>query len=368
MVRVSEAARVGPPAYRVPSMRDVERVPLAGYRLVSTFSGCGGSCLGFRMAGFRTVWASEFVPAASDCYALNYPDVPLDTRDIRDVTPAEIMSAAHLEVGETDVLEGSPPCASFSSSGSLARGWGEPRRYSDTTQRVDDLFDEFARIRDGLMPRVFVAENVSGLVRGVSRGMFKTILRRLKVGYRVEARVLDAQWLGIPQMRQRVIFVGVRDDLPAAPAFPTPLPYRYTLRDVLPSCRSSRPPSEWQTVDEETGDDLRIEGFAVAKRYDRLRPGEKSVERHNLWRCALDRPVPTLTTVLFIGASAPTHPIERRAFSMRELRLLASFPVDFKLAGTYTKRAERIARAVPPLMMRRIASVIRDEILDPLAA
>jgi DNA (cytosine-5)-methyltransferase 1 len=84
------------------------------------------------------------------------------------------------------------------------------------------------------MPRVFVAENVAGLVKGVAKGYFLEILAMLKRGYRVEARVLDAQWLGVPQMRQRVIFVGVREDLGLLPVFPKPFPYRYSVRDALP--------------------------------------------------------------------------------------------------------------------------------------
>ena len=69
--------------YRVPTMREIEAVEACGFDVVSTFAGCGGSCLGFRMAGFRTRWANEFVPAARETYALNHPGVVLDGRDIR---------------------------------------------------------------------------------------------------------------------------------------------------------------------------------------------------------------------------------------------------------------------------------------------
>src|SRR5207248_5858022 len=130
---------------------------------------------------------------------------------------------AGLTAGEVDVMEGSPPCASFSTAGKRQAGWGQVRPYSDTRQRTDDLFFEFARLVRGVRPKVFVAENVSGLVKGTAKGYFKEILRALKgCGYRVEARLLDAQWLGVPQVRQRIIFVGVREDLGVGPAFPKP--------------------------------------------------------------------------------------------------------------------------------------------------
>lgn len=222
------------PAYRIPSMAEIRAVPPNGLTVVSTFSGCGGSCLGFRMAGFTTLWANEFVEAARETYAANFPDVPIDGSDIRTVDPAAVLEAVGRRQGEVDVLEGSPPCAAFSTAGKRAGSWNQVRKYSDTKQRVDDLFFEYVRLVRGIRPRAFVAENVSGLVKGVAKGYFKEILAALSGrGYVVEARVVDAQWLGVPQARQRLIFVGVRDDLGVRPVFPKPFAYRYSLRDAL---------------------------------------------------------------------------------------------------------------------------------------
>jgi DNA (cytosine-5)-methyltransferase 1 len=226
----------GKPPYQVPSMAEITAVPWNGFTAASTFSGCGGSSLGYRMAGFRLAWASEFIPAAADTYRVNMsPGTILDTRDIREVTAADVLKALGMLPGELDLLDGSPPCASFSTAGKREKHWGEAKAYSDTTQRVDDLFFEFARLVDGIRPRVFVAENVSGLVKGVAKGYFKLVHKALRdCGYQVEARLLNAAWLGVPQARQRLIFIGVRDDLPAVPVFPKPLPYQYTVRDALP--------------------------------------------------------------------------------------------------------------------------------------
>lgn len=226
------------PPYRVPPMAEVNTLPWNGFSAASSFSGCGGSSLGYRMAGFRVGWASEFIDAARDCYRANFPATYIDPRDVREVTPGDVLKACGLKEGELDVFDGSPPCASFSTSGKREAGWGKFKKYSDTVQRTDDLFFEYARLVKGIRPRVFVAENVSGLIKGTAKGYFLEILAALKAcGYAVEARVLDAQWLGVPQQRQRVIFVGVRDDLAAAgikPAFPDPLPYRYSVREAIP--------------------------------------------------------------------------------------------------------------------------------------
>lgn len=216
-------------------MDEVRRIRPCGLRVASTFTGCGGSCLGFKMAGYTHVYASEFVPAARETYRANFPGVHLDDRDIRQVKPEDILAVAGLKVGELDVLEGSPPCASFSTAGKRSRDWGKVKAYSDVEQRTDDLFHEFVRLLRGLMPRAFVAENVSGLVKGVAKGYFIEIFRAMRaVGYRVGCQVLDAQWLGVPQSRQRTIFVGVREDLGRDPVFPRPMPWRYSIRDALP--------------------------------------------------------------------------------------------------------------------------------------
>jgi DNA (cytosine-5)-methyltransferase 1 len=231
-----EAVVTAKPPYRVPSMEEIRALPWNGFNAVSTFSGCGGSSLGYRMAGFKMLWASEFVPAAQETYRANAaPYTILDTRDIREVTGQDILDATGLGVGEIDLYDGSPPCASFSTAGKREAGWGQVKKYSDTQQRTDDLFYEYARLIEETQPRVFVAENVAGLVKGTAKGYFKLILARLRAcGYRVQARVLDASWLGVPQSRNRLIFIGVREDLGMDPAHPAPLPYQYTVRDALP--------------------------------------------------------------------------------------------------------------------------------------
>ncbi len=224
------------PPYRVPTMAEIAAIPPNGLKVISTFAGCGGSSLGYRMAGFKVLWASEFIEAARKVYEANAaPGTVVDGRDIRKVDPLQVLRALKLKPGELDVLDGSPPCSSFSTAGKREKGWGKSKKYSDKEQRTDDLFFEYVRFLKAIQPRTFVAENVSGLVKGTAKGMFLEILRAMKAcGYRVEAALLDAQWLGVPQARQRIIFQGVREDLDLAPAFPTPFSYRYSVRDALP--------------------------------------------------------------------------------------------------------------------------------------
>jgi len=232
--RVRGAPAVERPPYVIPSLADIAAIPANGLTVASTFAGAGGSSTGWAIAGYRVVWANEFHPPAADSYARNHPDTILDRRDIRTVHGADIVAA--LDGRVPDVLDGSPPCQDFSMAGKRTRGWGEARQHGDgTRQRSDDLFGEYIRLVGELRPRVFVAENVKGLVTGAAKGQFKRIMAGLAAqGYRVEARILDAQWLGVPQRRRRVIIIGVRTDLDNDPAFPRPLPYRYSILDACP--------------------------------------------------------------------------------------------------------------------------------------
>ena len=224
------------PPYRVPLMSEIAAMEPNGIKVISTFSGGGGSSTGYRMAGCTVLGASEFVPAAQDVYRLNAsPSTIIWPDDIRTMSGLDMLKDVGLDVGELDILDGSPPCAAFSTAGKRSAGWGQVKKYSDTSQRVDDLFYEFARILEQIQPKAFVAENVEGLVKGVAKGYFKAIHKRLtECGYRVSASVLDASRLGVPQRRKRVIFIGIRNDLNRAPQFPEPLPYIYTMRDALP--------------------------------------------------------------------------------------------------------------------------------------
>lgn len=381
------------PPYRVPSMPEIEALPWNGYNVVSTFSGCGGSCLGYRMAGFKVRWASEFIPAAQEVYKLNHRDSILDTRDIRQVQPQEILDAIGLGVGDIDILDGSPPCASFSTAGKREAGWGKVKAYSDTKQRTDDLFFEYARILKGLQPKVFVAENVSGLVKGTAKGYFKLILQELKdCGYNVKAKVLDAQWLGVPQMRQRLIFVGVRNDLQIEPAHPTPLDYRYSVRDALPwiiaqgdnggfgsgGWQDTRTkPSGTIGTGPQTGNgnfppslveaETDISKYAIGDEWERMGRVGASNSNHylNLKRPKLDEPSYTISQLGGnTSLASVTHPTEKRKFSIAELKRICAFPDDFQLTGTYAQQWERLGRAVPPVMMAAIANTVQTEILD----
>ena len=320
-------------------MSEVRAIEPLPYKVVSTFSGCGGSSLGYRMAGFQVVWANEFIEHAQNTYVVNHPDTVLDGRDIREIDPLVVMKALELKEGALDLLDGSPPCASFSVSGLRSEAGGQQKQYSNRQQRTDDLFFEYVRFITAFRPKIFIAENVPGMIRGAAKGFFKLVMEALsECSYKVGVRELNAAQLGVPQVRKRLIFIGVRDDLGVEPQFPQPFEYYHTVREVLPHI--------WQ-----------------------VKNGGKP---HN-WSHA-NKPSPTIcqsdhntsiNAYKSSGGFITTDEGEKRRLTIDEVRVLCSFPPDFFLSGKYHHQWERMGRAVPPLMMRAIASKQR-EVLDAL--
>lgn len=356
--------------YIVPLMSEINETPSNGYAVISTFAGGGGSCTGYKMAGYKVLWANEFVEEAQRTYAANHPDVILDTRDIRIVQPSDVLRSIDAKPGDIDILDGSPPCCAFSTSGRRERGWGTMRAYSDgKTQQIETLFYEFIRILNGVRPKCFVAENVSGLVKGAAIGYFKEFMTEMKnAGYDVDARMLNAKYLGVPQQRERVIFIGVREDIGIRPAFPKPCTTIFTIRDALCDVdidedeRSmliermqksdvnqyvrKMPKNPYKRV---TGEDVRGHGYFSLQRWP--------------W----DVPVGTICQSHGANiAGADLHPSEDRQFTINELKRLMSVPDDYILTGTYAQKYERLGRMVPPVMMYHIAKTLQYEVLDKI--
>lgn len=400
-----------PPLVR-PSLAEIKTRPYNGLVGVGSFSGCGGSSLGLRMAGWQIPYVIEFIPAAADTYEANQPGTFVDRRDIRKIQPEEILDALEMERGELDLFEGSPPCASFSAAGNRDKSWGEVKKYSDTKQRTDDLFWEWARVLDGLQPRAFVAENVPGLVSGNALEEYAHKITKMlgEMGYRVGAKVLNSANYGVPQERRRLIFIGYRRDLEIQPEFPRPTSEEpHTTRQALESVdpeepdhgpfveassmepyavgrtwhalvergarreahgdRDAIPPLEDRCARPECGKPL--EEHDVTRRDNKHRvvdatcaDGEKAVLVKDYFMFQLpdpEKPCPTLTaTGSSAGAASVVHPTECRKMTPAEAKAVCGFPADFVLTGTREQRYERMGRAVTPPMYEAVGKTIAE--------
>lgn len=394
MQQKSESSANKPP-FKIPAIAEIKATPWNGYKVASTFSGAGGSCTGYRMAGFKVVWANEFVPIAQQSYKANAAaDSILDGRDIRQIKVEDILKSANLKVGELDIFDGSPPCQAFSTAGKREKGWGKAKQYEHGAKQCNEqLFWDYIRLLDGLKPKFFVAENVSGLLKGTAKGMFLEIMRDLKAcGYNVKCKLLDAQWLGVPQARQRAIFIGARNDLVIEPQYPVPLKYRYSVRDAIPwiveqpsnsifddskeLMKTADEPSRTITASGHSASrcvalkiepETDISRYAIGNEWEKLKQGEQSDKYFSLIRVDSEKPSPTImaSSGNYLSAAQPLHPIEKRKFTIAELKRICSFPDDFVLCGTYGQQWERLGNSVPPLMMKQVADVLRKQ-LDEL--
>lgn len=392
------------PPFRLPTMAEVRAVEPNGYTFASTFSGCGGSCLGYEMAGWTPVYAAEFIPEAAKTYRANHPDeVYLDERDVREITGEQILGLAGVD--RVDVLEGSPPCSSFSVAGKREKGWEKEKLYSDgVKQRTDDLVDEWIRLVGEVRPRAISMENVPGLAMGAAVGMLHRFLDELRaLGYSVDAHVLNSSHFGVPQSRDRLFIVGFSKEQCGgfnAKMFewPRPIGYTYSIRDALPYIVKvtgrtgpgfSRVESEVDepanTVQASDPDQTRYEvwtddeaerayeeaalaeagigQYAIYPEWEALDGPGTSERYYNLVRPDPDEPCPTITqTGGSLGAASVTHPTSPRKFTIAEVKRLCSFPDDFVLTGEYRQQYERCGRAVPPLMMKALSGAIAEEL------
>jgi DNA (cytosine-5)-methyltransferase 1 len=343
------------------------------FDVVSLFAGGGGSSTGYRLAGGNVLAINEFIKAAQDVYERNYPRTHIFRQDIRELTGDIILKQINKKVGELDILDGSPPCASFSTAGLREKAWGKEKKYSDKVQRVDDLFFEYARIIKEVQPKVFIAENVKGLTLGVANNllgngqmsMFEketdTIYDTLvNCGYNVRFKVLNAANYGVPQNRERVIFIGVRNDIKAVISYPKKFDYVFSAYDVCHDIYHTQ-----KQIDEATHKEGVVKSYVVQMKEgesgDKYAPsgyfGLQRINRH--------KPSPTICQRQGNKGACLIHWEEDRELTVRELIRLMSFPDDYYLGEKYSQRCERLGRAVPPLLMKSIASHVYETILKP---
>ena len=313
--------------------------------VISLFAGCGGSSLGYSMAGFKELLAVDWDDNAIETFKSNFPDVPVYHDDIVKVSIDGCTSLAEIQPGELEILDGSPPCQGFSTSGR--------RQFADSR---NDLFREYVRLLRGMRPKAFVMENVSGLVKGKMKLIFAEIMRDLKAsGYKVSTRLLNAMYFGVPQSRQRLIFIGVRDDLEIIPSHPRaetiPVEADKAIVDADIS-NVGRPKEPW------------------AARMKEVKPGSSLGRIDNKGslfsyvRCPIGKPAMTLQKSITFGDISMWHPIEERNCSIGELKRIGSFPDSFFFNGNYEETVNCIGDSVPPLFMRSIAKHIRKTVLD----
>jgi DNA (cytosine-5)-methyltransferase 1 len=178
-----------------------------------TFICGGGSTMGYKLAGFEHLGGVEIDPEVADVYKTNHNPKYLFVEDIRCFADRKEFPE---DLYNLDILDGSPPCSSFSMAGNREKDWGKTKvfREGQAEQRLDDLFFDYIKLAKKLQPKVVIAENVKGLIKGNAKAYVHRIKKEFEAaGYKVQLFLLNAASMGVPQKRERVFFICQRNDL-----------------------------------------------------------------------------------------------------------------------------------------------------------
>ena len=194
-------------------LKDLPQVNKHGHTVFSCFSCGGGSSMGYKLAGFDVIGCCEIDERMLEIYKANlHPRFPfrMDVRDF--ITQTDLPE----ELYQLDILDGSPPCSTFSFAGHRDEDWGKEKTFREgqAKQRLDDLFFHFIAIAKKLQPKVVIAENVAGLIKGKAKGYVNEIFKAFQeAGYDPQLFLFNAAYMGVPQRRERTIFIARRKDL-----------------------------------------------------------------------------------------------------------------------------------------------------------
>lgn len=351
------------------------------FSVIDLFSGCGGSALGFKQAGFKIKVAVDINPTSTKTFSLNFPETSIITSDISYVTGKDLLDAAKIGDSNRLIIIACPPCQGFSSA---------RRKSQQLSDKRNTIIYEFVRLLEEIRPFGFVMENVSGLAKGVGTPIFLNVLQKLKaLGYFTVHGIVDTADYGIPQRRKRLVLIGSNDSNIRL-SFPKPSHQNPDMQDRY------LPP--WNTVRSVIGDLGPImAGKKTINNYLHKSPSLSAINIKRLmntprdggdrssWpedlilechkkvtgykdiygRMRWDNPSPTITAgCVMISKGRFGHPEQNRAISLKEAARLQTFPDNYLFSGNVTDIASQIGNAVPPLLAKKIGDSLYESIKD----
>jgi DNA (cytosine-5)-methyltransferase 1 len=331
------------------NLSDLEKPTANSPKVMSTFACGGGSTMGYKLAGCDVIAANDIDPEMAWHYKQNLNPKHYFLCPIGDLLKADLPD----ELYHLDILDGSPPCSTFSMTGSREEAWGKKKHFREgqAEQVLDDLFFDYLSLVQKLKPKVAVAENVKGMILGNAKGYTRLVMARFKeIGYRPQLFLLNAVDCGVPQRRERVFFVAIRNDIKARPIALNP-------RNRWVSAGEAT--SDLQSITAEEAIETKFTASTDLTWWSRTKPGEgyehavaRARLKRKLWNHEkLDdkKPSPTLcATDMFKHWSHP------RRLTFREWKRLGSFPDDYR-AKTDKLGKYMIGMSVPPRMTEFVA-------------
>lgn len=358
------------------------------FNCVELFAGSGGLGTGFSNAGFNIISANDVWESAGKTYVANHPKVKYIVKDIAQLTGDELLEGTGYSKSDVDVIIGGPPCQGFSTLG---------KRFIDDPR--NKLFKEYVRIVNEIRPQFFVMENVSGILSMEGGKVLENILSSFQeIGYKLEYRLLNAAEYGVPQQRERIIFIGTRtnkkirypkkthsltgeagyekaltlwDAIGDLPQSDTEEITKYTkkpqnkyqekIRNGATELVNHKPPthnekaknmmkyiptgkSAWDVQDIIPKEFMPTSGYGNT--YARLNPNEPGMTITRNFAC--------------ISSSRCIHPYLNRGLTAREAARIQSYPDNYKFLGSKTDIHIQIGNSVPPILGEKIGNTIKE--------
>ncbi|MFA9465022.1 MAG: DNA cytosine methyltransferase [Velocimicrobium sp.] len=349
-------------------------------KVIDLFSGVGGLSLGFEMAGFEIVIANEYDKSIASSYQYNHRKTKMIAEDI---TTLPIVETFKEYRGKIDVVIGGPPCQGFSQKG---------QRKTINDER-NFLFKYYVKVVELVQPKYFVMENVPNLLTA-EKGFFKKEIEEMfgKIGYLLNAEILDASDYGVPQSRRRAVIIGKKTNSDKDKVkIPRKNSKRVTIWEAISDLAylNSGEGQEVQEYKYEPQSDYQIlmrKNSNVLKNHVATKHSKLALERLSLippetgkevlpkehltksiysgtWSRMVKSEVSVTITTRFDTPSSGkfTHPYLDRAITVREAARIQSFPDDFEFIGTKGSQMKQVGNAVPPLLAKAIATEILND-------
>lgn len=338
-------------------------------KVFSCFACGGGSTMGYKLAGFDVLGCNEIDPKMIEAYKANHNPKysylePIQTFKLRTDLPDELYNL--------DILDGSPPCSSFSMAGNREKDWGKEKKFREgqAEQILDNLFFDFIDLAKKLQPKVVIAENVKGLLVGEAKEYVRKIYREFDLaGYYVQHWLLDASKMGVPQRRERVFFIALRKDLAE------PFLYNADMFTVVPKLELTFKETEIPFKEIEftkTKYGVKECSPDQLKWWELTNEGSSFAENHpkgswfNSAKVDRNKAINTVAASARASASGFYHYSEPRHLNVEEYQLAGTYPMDYNFTEFNSNPVYLIGMSVPPIMTARIADEIYDQWLSKL--
>ena len=338
------------------NLKDLKDVPKRNVKVMTTFACGGGSSMGYKLAGCEVIAANDIDSEMMYHYKLNNQVKHFINAPIADLKLCNLPD----ECFNLDILDGSPPCSTFSTNGNRDKDWGKEKHFREgqAKQVLSDLFFDYLDVVERLKPKVAIAENVKGMIVGKAKGYCKQIMARFReIGYRPQLFLINSADCGVPQRRERVFFCAVREDVSDAKL------------EIKPTHRWISAAEAIRDLTELTPSELEHNLFKPdsqhAKWWHLCEPGKdyskvlkkiKGDWNYTNFSQARITPWKPVITLVSVGHNI-CHWSKPRRLTFREWKRLGSFPDDYK-AKSESIGKYMVGMSVPPKMVKVVADAV----------